>query len=369
MLFQDLPEDYQEIFQEKTLQERLRLLLEYEPEPEEPAAKRRRLDEQNDPNSRIFALLIVEARCRFAFKRLLNAWLKRRADKIPLSTIDTITLATYNQPLIVYNLNHRSRHCFETKTLITNIFHQLRYSFGGFPKPMTPLNPITNLPFSSGQLLHIFDSALHLGYYSKEFMAFRAAAFDITLYNYLQERPLRFAAIHEFIYGQNHTNIMLEELTNFIVGAANKRGVHLTGLEIRRLSFGLRQPSDYISQWLRIFAEYLQYDLKGTPVIRYCPEQIKKSRALSSEINILVQGLRHYLVSIVPAYNAHLAEQQQRVAQEMLEVDAEDDEEYEEEGEQNDDDTIIFTNGGGAIDTTFQILLQRLLGPGGPLHR
>lgn len=367
MLFQDLPEDFQEIFQETRLQERLRQLLEFEPEPAEPSAKRRRVEETDNPNDRIYALLIIEIRCRNAFKKLLNAWLKQRADKIPLSNIDTITLAPYSQPLIVYNLNQRSRHCFETKTLITNIFHQLRYSFGGFPKPMTPLNPITNLPFSSGQLLHIFDSALRLGYYSKEFMAFRAAAFDINLYNYLQERPLRFAAIQEFIYGPNHQHLMLEELTNFIVASGNKRSIHLSGLEIGRLSFGLRRPCDYINQWLRIFAEYLQYDLKGTQPVRYCPEQIKKSRALSSEVDILVSNLRNYVASQAPAYNIYLAERRQAAqAAQPIEVIEEEEEEVYDELEEE-DDTVIFA--GGTIDTTFQLLLQRLLGPGGPLHR
>ncbi len=361
MLFSDLPEDYEEIFAEKTLQERLRLLLEYEPEPEEPTQKRRRTEDEGiHINDRLFALLIVEARCMAAFKRLLNTWIKRRADKIPVSDVDAITLSPYNQPLIVYNMNLRSRHCFETKTLITNIYHQLRYSFGGFPKPLSPLNPITNLGFHAGQLTHIFDHAIPLGYYSAPFAAFRNAAFDIHLYNYLEERPLRFAAIREFVYGINHRAFMLEELLNFIVGAGNKRQLFLVGAEIRKLSFGLRQRSPYVDQWLRIFAEYLQYDLKATPQIRYCPEQIKKSGALSAEINILIDNLRSYLHTLTVAYNTYCAEQQQNVAAEMLE------DEEEEEYEDEENDAIIFQ---GTIDNTFQVLLQRLLGPGGPMHR
>lgn len=360
MLFKDLPEDYEEIFCERMIQERLRLLSEFEPEPEEPTNKRRRTE--NDiisPNDRIYALIIIEARCKSAFKRLLNAWIKRRADKIPVSDIDAITLAPYNQPLIVYNMNQRSRHCFETKTLITNIYHQLRYSFGGFPKPLSPMNPITNLGFSEGQLVHIFDSALHLGYYSAPFASFRNTAFNIQLYSYLEERPLRFAAIQEFIYGPNHRSVMLEELLNFIVASSNKRQLFLTGAEIRKLSFGLRHTSNpYIEQWLRIFGEYLQYDLKGTPSIRYCPEQIKKSRALVGEINILTDNLRPYLNTLNAAYAIFCAEQQQRVSAELMEEEGE--EEYEEE------DQVIFQ---GPIDATFQLLLQRLLGSGGPLNQ
>ncbi len=155
---------------------------------------------------------------------------------------------------------------------------------------------------------------------------------------------------------------MLEELLNFIVNAGNKRQLFLVGVEIRKLSFGLRQPSPYIDQWLRIFAEYLQYDLKATPQIRFCPEQIKKSRALSAEINILMDNLRQYLNTLTVSYNAYCAEQQQRVAAETLMEEEYDDEEIEDEEE----DTIIFQ---GAIDDTFQALLQRLLGPGGPMHR
>ncbi len=365
MLFDDLPEDYQDIFYEKRLQERLRILLEYEPEAQEPRHKRARLDEEEDDaftdNDMLYALLIVEARCRHAFKRLLNCWLKSRADKIPLNTNDPITLCPYEQPIILYDMKHRSRHCFEAKQLITNIYHQLRYSFGGFPKPLAPMNPITNLPFNCGQLLQIFDSAMHYGYWSAPFVAFRAAGFDVNQYSYLEERPLRFAAIKEFIYGNNHKNMMIEEMINFIVGAANKRGKYLTGAEIRRLSFAMKKEEHpYVVQWMRIFEDYLKYDLKATPVIRYCPEQIKRSRAISAELHILIPALNGFLEEMKAPYTAFIAQQQLQMNQAL--EDEGDDEEEEEEvypDDENDNGTVIFA-AGGTIEETFQQLLTRL---------
>lgn len=362
MLFTDLPEDYQDIFNEKTLQERLRLLLEYEPEAEEPRQKRYRRYDDNEEvigaNDRLFALLLVEAKCRLAFKRLLNNWLKRRSDKIPLNTDDPITLCPYNEPLIVYDITNRSRHCFESKSLMTNIYHQLRYSFGGFPKPLNPMNPITNIPFNTGQLLHIFDSAIRLGYWSVEFMAFRAAAFNINLYTYVQERPLRFAAIKEFIYGGNNKNIMIEEMLNFIIGTANKRGTYPTGAEIRRLSFGLKNDQHpYVVQWMRIFEEYLKYDLKSTPTVRYCPEQIKKSRAISSELNILIAALNRFLDELKAPYNEFIAQQQLHVNNELEENDIDDEDDIDDEG--NEMGTVIYTAGMN-VEDTFRMLLDHI---------
>ncbi len=364
MLFDDLPEDYLDIFEETTLQERLRVLLEYEPAQ---ANKRRRLDEEElgsqnaGPNDRLFALLIVEARCRNAFKRLLNAWLLKKANKIQLSTDDPITLMPFNQPLIVYDLRNRSRYCFEAKTLVTNIYHQLRYSFGGFPKPLSPLNPITNLAFGCGQLLHIFTECMRFGYWSAVFHTFRAASFDINQYSYLQERPLRFAAIKEFVYGDTHKHMMTEEMANFIIGLANKRNKYLTGAEIRRLTYGLKNAEHpYVIQWMRLFEEYLKYDLKATPSIRYCPEQIKRSRAISAEANILVDTLRGYLDEIHPAYTLYVTQlQQQHLDQQrMEEEDDEEDEEYIDELENG--ETVIFT-ATGTIEDTFQQLLARII--------
>jgi hypothetical protein len=359
MLFIDLPEDYLDIFSEKSLQERLRILLEYEPEAEEPRRKRSctLIEPQIDPNERIFALLIIEARCRLAFKKLLNVWLKRLSDKIALNTNDPITLCPYEKPLIVYDMTNRSRNCFEAKTLITNIYHQLRYSFGGFPKPLSPLNPITNLAFGRGQLTHIFTEGLRYGFWSAPFIAFRDAAFDINLYNYLQERPLRFAAIREFIYGPNHTNIMIEEMLNFIVGAANKRSKYLLGSEIRRLSFGLKNSAHpYVTQWMRLFEEFLKYDLKSTPAIRFCPEQIKRSRAISAELNILVDALTNFLEEIKAPYNQFIAQQQIQLNREM----EEDEEEYElDDDEVAEDGTVIFA-AGTTIEDTFNTLLAHI---------
>jgi hypothetical protein len=360
MLFTDLPEDYLDIFEETTLQERLRVLLEYE--PCEPNIKRRRMEDDLlnvGPNDRVFALLIVEARCRLAFKKLLNIWLKRRADKIPLNTDDPITLCPYDQPLIVYDMTHRSRHCFEAKTLITNIYHQLRYSFGGFPKPLSPMNPITNLAFGRGQLTHIFDSALRLGYYSAPLVAFRDASFDINIYNYLQERPLRFAAISEFIYGSNHKHIMIEELMNFIVSTSNKRNKYMTNAEIRRLSFGLKNGEHpYVEQWMRLFEEFLKYDLKGTPSVRFCPEQIKRSRSISAELNILVPALSDFLEQLKAPYNAYIAQQQVQINTELANDDDELD--YDDDVEDDTGATVIFTANGN-IETTFTNLLARII--------
>lgn len=357
MLFTDLPDDYLDIFEETTLQERLRVLLEYEP-CEEPNRKRRRMeDDLFSSNDRVFALLIVEARCRLAFKKLLNVWLKHRADKIPLNIDDPITLCPYAQPLIVYDMTYRSRHCFEAKPLITNIYHQLRYSLGGFPKPLSPMNPITNLAFGRGQLTHIFDSALRFGYYSAPLVAFRDASFDINIYNYLQERPLRFAAIREFIYGSNHKFMMIEELMNFIVSTSNKRNKYMTNAEIRRLSFGLKNcDRPYVAQWMRLFEEFLKYDLKGTPSVRFCPEQIKRSRSISAELNILVPALSDFLEQLKAPYNAFIAQQQLQLNTELANDELDDDEDLEDDT----GDTVIFTANGN-IETTFTNLLARII--------
>ena len=113
---------------------------------------------------RLISHLIVLTRMRLSFKQLITKFLIRSIERQPLSQMDAITLEPIEQPLIVYDMTHRCRHCFEAKPLMIHIHNQLLYSAGGFNSSQLPRNPLTNLPFRLSQLVSIVTQLKKYGH-------------------------------------------------------------------------------------------------------------------------------------------------------------------------------------------------------------
>jgi hypothetical protein len=104
-------------------------------------------------HTRYLSLAIMILRMRWAFKRLVNAFLIRSIGRrCPLSDTDPITLEPMTNPVVIYSVPTRWRYAYDPTSLIAHIRTQLSTCIYGYPDPQAPRNPITNVEFTIAQL-------------------------------------------------------------------------------------------------------------------------------------------------------------------------------------------------------------------------
>ena len=150
--------------------------------------------------STIYQEYIVEARLRYQFKRLLNAWLQRKMDRKSSDLIDIVTMNPIQHPIYVYDGKQRRRYVFEADSLNKSIKRNLYAQEYTIPGPKKPVNIITNRPFTYAQLVSIYDQLLSTRTRIEDFSTFRKFQFRIETWKLYMYNHLYMAAIKEELY-------------------------------------------------------------------------------------------------------------------------------------------------------------------------
>jgi hypothetical protein len=143
---------------------------------------------------------LVEVRVRYQFKRLLNAWLRKRMDKKSSDFIDPITLNPILHPIRVYDVKHRRSYVFEADSLNKAIKKNLYAHQYTVPGPKKPINILTNRPFTYTQLVSIHDQLLSTRTRMEDFASFRKWQFKLETWKMYMYNHIYLAAVKEELY-------------------------------------------------------------------------------------------------------------------------------------------------------------------------
>ncbi len=140
---------------------------------------------------------LIEARLRFQFKRLLNAYRVRKMNEKSTDMMDPITFCPIEHPIFVYSLKPRRRYVFEADSLNKGIRKNLYYSQYTIPLPKDPINVITNQPFTAPQLISIFEQLRATKQRIEDMSIFRSIGFCLPVWKRYMFRQLRLTAIKD----------------------------------------------------------------------------------------------------------------------------------------------------------------------------
>jgi hypothetical protein len=275
------------------------------------ATYRSMLEFQGDRNQLItYTLLIL--RLRTAFRRLVRRFILRACDKIPFGEVDPITLSPVQKPVTLYDMKNRCRHRFEASTLMTNIHNQLLHTSFGFPAPVQPRNPLTNIDLTVGQLTSIYAQLTTYGYCKWTFSGLRAYCFNLERFTKMFETPLRHAAVRSTVLVDTN-DVAAEQLCAFIHVYTAHHGSLLNELELSVLQYAATQrPSDsYLMCWRRLYLVALWHGIATSPATTRLDdlETHVQRRALVILTRILTMNIKNYFSEIRPDYNRWAAEQ------------------------------------------------------------
>jgi len=143
---------------------------------------------------------LMEVRLRFQFKRLLNAWLRKRMDKKSSDLVDPITMNPIQRPIRVYDIKQRRSYVFEADSLNKAIKKNLYAHQYTVPGPKKPVNILTNRPFTYCQLVSIHDQLLGTRTRMEDFAFFRKLQFKLETWKMYMYNHIYLAAIKEELY-------------------------------------------------------------------------------------------------------------------------------------------------------------------------
>lgn len=193
-------------------------------------------------------------RRKFAFQRFLLRWKWKRYQRI-LNDVDPCTLAPPVKPVTVMDMKARGTYVFEMSSLAAFFQQQLSYDDWLFPTPQEPKNPLTNEPFTFGQLVAI----------TRQLRTYQKTSWQLEAYIQMGKqmfktqfhKPLRVCAVHTM--HRNRTAEMTQDLFEefledmFHDYAPKKQQFHVNTI----VWLFARQIEDlYIEHWYKLFKRW-----------------------------------------------------------------------------------------------------------------
>ncbi len=210
---------------------------------------------------------ILELRLRSCFKKLLTLWRIYKMNKKCDIDVDPITLSKPEKEVYIYDWKTKKKYIFDAKSLATLIESKLLYSEDGFPMPMYPRNPWTNIEFNYGQLVSIYNQLKVYGELRWGLITLRQYDFNKSRWHIYHNSALTLSAIKNSIIQLDSYNSR-ELLEDFIFSKMDDLEIYTSNYIKNAYRIAMIKIPDY---W------YLQ-ELKAIALIHYESEHFNKNR-------------------------------------------------------------------------------------------
>lgn len=194
-----------------------------------------------------------ERRCIVAFRYLVARWLYIRYKDRKLNEEDPATLAPPTKPMILYDSTQRGTYCFELTTIRRRCETALTFAQWMFPEPRYPSNPLTNLPFTTGQMMTILQACRNAGFGSWLLEAYRRTTFNLKGFLNLHLTPLKLRALDDIC--RNDTSEEFQDLMTDFVEDHHQyhRNVFNSHLKILKWAIIHEPNTEYMKKWVSCF--------------------------------------------------------------------------------------------------------------------
>lgn len=163
----------------------------------------------------------------FSFVRLIKGAIMQRLRKLCLknlvNTEDIVTLEVPKNPVYVFNFRRRISYVYEASTIKRAINERLLSSDYMFAEPRTPLNILSNEPFTYNQCVSIYYQLKAYGLSSWALELYKKYGFDIHKFELYCSQQLKLSAIHNHF---NHESYLsFETVYDFFTVIADSVGI------------------------------------------------------------------------------------------------------------------------------------------------
>lgn len=250
-------------------------------------------------------------RTRWAFKKLCRLMLLKKCSKRQIGTDrDLISLEPIPAEEIIklYCLKSRSKYIFSGNTVVKTLKSSLESQVSGIPYCNRPKNPFTNVAFTYGQLITLYNKILR--WCSKKGKAippiiacYRDVNFNILRLTKLQNNYLQYKATNSLIHEDDITwGFFLENLAIMLDAyTMSLLDYDIEEISIARFKLWLRfEPKNpLIKLWKQLISDYWYYE-QTSVLIR---DLWRSDNDIIVDITILLQASKSKLANIYNEYN------------------------------------------------------------------
>jgi hypothetical protein len=194
--------------------------------------------------------------------------------KKQINTEDIVTMEVPKKPVYVINYTERCTYVYEAETMRRSINTKLLMSDWMFETPQYPVNPLSNEPFTTGQLLSIYNQMKEYGSFSWIFDRFKACTFNLKLFKLRFKQQLKIEAI-ESHFKNEHVNSK-ETIFDFFETNAIIQGISDNNIEKFKTFYTLYPNSiNNIKLKPLVMRYYIAVELNDLSTLTYTSHEIK----------------------------------------------------------------------------------------------
>ena len=175
--------------------------------------------------------------------KLVSSYRIKLCMKKQINTEDIVTMEVPKKPVYVINYNERCTYVYEADTMRRSINTRLLLSDWMFESPQYPINPLSNEPFTTGQLISIYNQMKTYGCFSWIFDRFKACGFSLKVFRLRFKQQLKLEAIESHF--KNEPANSKETIFDLFEANAINYGVSDAGIEKFKTFYNLYPNSNY----------------------------------------------------------------------------------------------------------------------------
>ena len=170
------------------------------------------------------------------------------------NTEDPVTLEAPKKPVYVIDIKNKCSYKYEASTLRRTIENKILYSDYMFPEPKAPINMLTNVPFTYGQLVSIYNQCTAYGEFSWAFNRFKACDFDLIKFERRFRQQVKIEAIEYFFKNQYIT--AKETVIEYFNSIADREDLPYEKIAAFLRMYNINPTSPIIRNWINITKRY-----------------------------------------------------------------------------------------------------------------
>ena len=187
---------------------------------------------------------------------------------------DIVSMEVPKKPIYVINYPERCSYVYEAETMRRSINNKLLMSDWMFDTPQYPVNPLSNEPFTTGQLLSIYNQMKTYGSFSWVFDRFKACSFNLNLFKLRFKQQLKLEAIESHF--KNEPVNSKETIIDLFETNAINYGVSDANIEKFKTFYDLYPNSAYNIKFKPLVMRYyIAIELNDLPALSTTSFEIK----------------------------------------------------------------------------------------------
>jgi hypothetical protein len=213
---------------------------------------------------------VVKFMNKLVFARRVKICMKKQ-----INVEDIVTMEVPKRPVYVINYPERCTYVYEVDTMRRSINTKLLMSDWMFETPHYPINPLSNEPFTTGQLLSIYNQMKAYGSFSWVFDRFKACSFNLKLFKVRFKQQLKLEAIESHF--KNEPENSKETIFDLFESNAINYGISDSNIEKFKTFYNLYPNSSYNIKFKPLVMHYyIAVELNDLPTLSTTSFEIKK---------------------------------------------------------------------------------------------